>query len=73
MKNKYDAHKIKERTKKRYALGTGGGPPLSPTHEIDGDDLEALLDENVLAEPIVKSDVVMRKKDEGGSTNNDRI
>ena len=41
--------------KKRYTSGIGGGPPLSPTHEIDGDEYQALLDENVVVEPIMES------------------
>ena len=51
-KNKVKLQKLEERMKRQYLSGTGGGPPMSPICEPDGDDIEMDQDQDLHTEKI---------------------
>ena len=62
-KNKVEIQKLEERMKRQYSSGTGGGPPMSPIHEPDGDDMEMDQDlhtENICTGPYQESHLMVR-------------
>ena len=62
-KNKVKLQKLEVRMKRQYSSGTGGGPPMSPIREPDGDNQEMyqdLLNEKICIGPYQESHLLFR-------------